>query len=228
MAASSSISTSSATDQYSLEFGAQQPRRTRSHSRARDDETTANSNSSSEYTTNNTHSPDISLLAYASPSLSLADFPMPPKALHIQPHPHAPPALSSGGLLPAIYRRPQSQHYNASATDTKTLTNTLAEAAVVGQQKGKSNTIHGRTSFDLLSATGPVPIHFALGGPMAATTLSPTINPPQERNPSNSVSGCNSPGDAPSSSPFTEGDTCRNRRSFSDIVSAIETPRFDA
>jgi hypothetical protein len=228
MAASSSISTSRVTRKSSFGSVVQQPRRTRSHSRPRDDETTATANSS-EYITNDSYSSDRSLLAYASPSLSLADFPMPPKTIHVLPHPHAPPAPTSGGLLPAIYRHPESHYYTAPAPSTKTLSNTLAEAAVAGQQKGKGNTIHGRTSFDLLSATGPVPIHFALGGPMVPTTSSPTINSSQEQRPSDSLSGVISLVDPLPSRSFTgESDTSRNRRSFSDIVSAIETPRCDS
>jgi len=228
MATSFGISASRVTGEPSFEFGVQQPRRMESYSRGRDDGTTA---TSSEHITNDTHSSDRSLLPYAAPSPFLEDFPMPPKTLRILPHPHAPPAPTSGGLRPAIYRDPGSQYHNVSIPSGKTLTDTLAEAAVVGKQQIKdgSNTIHGQTSFDLLSATGPVPIRFALGRPTCPTTPSPTTDSTQERDPSNSLSRFNSPGNLSPARPWTEeSDTARDRRSFSGIISAIETPRFDA
>src|ERR1700733_5983986 len=150
MATSFGISASRVTGESPFEFGAQQPRRMEGSSRSRDDETTgANSISSSEHITNDAHSSDTSLLPYAASSPFLADFPMPPKTLRILPHPHAPPAPTSGGLRPAIHRDPGSQYHNVSIPSTKTLTDTLAEAAVVGKQQTEdgSNTIHGQTSF---------------------------------------------------------------------------------
>lgn len=221
MATSFRVTASSLARQSSLESG--DPLRVRSHSRVCDAETTPNSNPPSEHVTDDVFFSNRSLLAYASPSPSLTEFPMPPKTLHILPHPHAPPTPSSGGLLPAIYRDPGSQCQYVSA-----LANTLAETAVIGQQEVKGNTIHGRTSFDLLSATGPVPIHFALGRPINPTAPSPTVDSTREQHPSDLLSGTNSQVDPSPSRSRTEGsDTDGNRRSFSDIISAIETPRFD-
>lgn len=170
------------------------------------------------------------MLAYASSTLSLNDFPVPPNGINILPHPHAPSAPTSGTTRPAIHRLSEA-NYHLSQPSAKALSNTLMRAAVAGRQQGRGSTIHGRTSSDLLSANGPVPIHFALGEQLPVVVSSfqhmdPIDEPeweghsqrePESESPNHSLLQPSIPG----SSVPPPGD----RRSFTDIISAFETPR---
>lgn len=227
--------------------------RSSSHGRLQDEEDRdgANSKYSPQSSYTDFYSSEGSMLAYAS-TPSLNDFPVPPATPtpgSILPHPHAPAAPSSGSLPPAIHRLSESTYYSVSHPSTKTLSNTLAQAAVVGRHQGRSgSTIHGRTSFDLLSAKGPVPIHFALGQHQPVTTNpTPSIPPANHdsvddhttvpevdimENQSEVVitsTKSSPPLQSPSNMEATGFGLAppvpRDRRSFTDIINAIETPR---
>lgn len=202
--------------------------RTRSHSRVRDDSLGIKSvRVASDSTFNSRLSSDGPLLPYDQPTPSLAEFPMPPK-IQILPHPHAPPAPTTGAMQPAIHRSPNTGRYPAPNPNTNMLSNTLARAAVPGYQNGPGRTIHGRTSMDLLSAKGPVPIHFALGTQGSFTTSPPIPRPATTvETPIQSNSPVTpSPSLAPSPQNLeVKSEGHPDRRSYTDIIAAIETPR---
>lgn len=228
MTASASSSTGSLSGISSLIYGESHSPRTRSQSRVRDDSLgTPRLRLASDSTYNSRLSSDGPLLPYDMPTPSLAEFPMPPKT-QLLPHPHAPAAPTTGITQPAIHRSPNAGPYPAPNPNTTTLSNTLARAAVPGYQNGPGRTIHGRTSMDLLSAKGPVPIHFALGTQGSFTTSTPIPRPATavETPIQDYLPTTPSPILAPSPQNLevkNEGNP--DRRSYTDIIAAIETPR---
>lgn len=228
MTTSASSSSGSLSGISSLIYGGSHLPRARSHSRVRDDSLgTTRIRAASDSTYNSRLSSDGPLLPYDMPTPSLAEFPMPPKS-QILPHPHAPPPPTTGAMPPAIHRSPNPSSYSAPNPNTNVLSNTLARAAVPGYQNSHGRTIHGRTSMDLLSAKGPVPIHFALGT-QGSFTASPPI--PRLGTAAETPIQDNSPvTPSPTLAPSPHNLEVKNvdhpdRRSYTDIIAAIETPR---
>lgn len=189
------------------------------------------------------YSSESSLLAYNDgPTPIVDEFPVPPSNV-ILPHPHAPkPVPSSMVVAPAIQRSQSiaSRHYSAPAPSMapRTLVDTLARAAAFAAQDQYNgggptrarNTIRGHTSFDLLSASGPVPIHFALGDQPAPSNPSMPPETPTSRTIAPSPV-TPSPRDFHPSQAATDAESIRKEmtarsHSFSGILSAIETPRY--
>jgi hypothetical protein len=175
----------------------------------------------------------------------------------ILPHPHAPKAPPRHIVLqPAIHRSPlgaaQSPIYHVSPSH-KALLDALSMAATVGHTQGPLQgkaTIHGRTSHDLLSSPGPVPIEFALNdqrgqgkppedSPGVEFVAAPTdvVSAPKFSKSSSSSSGpsihVSDAADAtrdlelilrPRPNASVEKPRPRSR-SFSGIITAFETPR---
>lgn len=227
MTTTARISSGMITRQPSVEFGGRNLRRTRSHSRVREDASATSLKISSDSGSLAQESLEGPLLPYDVATPSLADFPMPPRT-QILPHPHAPPAPATG-MRPAIHRSLDPTYYKEPNPDSKMLPNTMAKIAVAGYPGGPGRTIHGRTSTDLLSATGPVPIHFALGtpanpppstpGPRSRTATDPVVQ--------NISPLTTSPGPAPSPQNLeVQSEGPGDRRSYTDIIAAIETPRY--
>lgn len=224
MASSANVSNSRPTRTLSYDLDNRRLQHQRSHSRIRDDSAVTHSSHPLEPLPAIPFPPERSLLAYDMPTPSLAEFPMPP-SVRILPHPHAPIAPTTGTVRPAILRTADSTQYIVPTSGTKTLANTLARAADAGHQRAAGGTIHGKTSMDLLSAMGPVPIQFALGSPASPTSSSSAPNFVEPPVPEDLTSGtlltCTRGYEVNTND---QGD----RRSFSGIISAIETPRLVA
>lgn len=195
-------------------------RRSRSYSRIRNDSTP--DELGSPVSVSEPQSPlEESLLAYDMPSPSLKDFPMPPRSRTL-PHPHAPPPLTSNAVRPAIFRGSDTAQRAAPRPNGSSYFDQTSPMAGSGYSDINGRTIHGRTSTDLLSARGPVPIHFASGTPgiPSPTSMSrPQVASPELRE---AHTGVDSPRQL--AAPVDEASN-PDRRSYSDIIAAIETPR---
>lgn len=231
-------------------------KRSKSHSRLQIDPQSASPDTTHDAARNLPPPSPLSLLAYANSPVatSFSDQDVPPSPL--LPHPHAPKAISpNSSTRPAIYRNTISaQSLNPGH---RQLLDTLAIAAAAGYKQGPlqgRSTIHGRTSYDLLTASGPVPIEFGLNRqqspqpqlephqhevipspdefPQPPTNVIPRFVQRSQSGPSLPATP-NSVHDAatvaasqarPNFSPGVGHQRPRSR-SFSDIISAIETPR---